>query len=310
MRGLLKIVLSAGLISACVSCSQKKEKGADIGRLDIELRDMASCDTPRLSDANLPGARLMFRAMGYDTVTGDLLRWWSTSDAVTVFQPDVDSVYPDLSPLSRQLAAITASAKKNGLDLPEMQFYTIVWGKPQPLMRDSDVMIIALNHYLGKDYEGYSHWEEYRRAAKTPEMLPYDVAAALVATQIPMTSTASSTLLDWLLYEGALVEARLMLVDNPDVAAALGFTPEQLRWCEENYDAMMREVASRRMLYDTDPVLIDRMLAPSPASPLMANRAPGRVGRYIGYRLVQDYVRKHPSATLKEIMTLTPNDVR
>ncbi len=310
MRGILKSALCALGLLMVWACTDKPAEPVEVGRLDIEMRDMAACDTPEVSAANLPGAMLMFRAMGYDSISPELLQWWSTGSAVKIFQPDVDSVYSDIMPLQKQLASIMASARKNGLDLPAMKFYSIVWGKPQPLLREDNVMLIALNHYLGEDYPGYSHWESYRRTGKTPEMLPYDVAAALAATQQPMSETSAPALIDWLLYEGALVEARMRLVDDADLATALGYTPDQLRWCESNYDDMMREIASRRMLYDTDPVLIDRMLAPAPASPLLANQAPGRVGRYIGYRLVRDYIKKHPSASLSDLLKLSSDNIR
>lgn len=298
------------LALATAACSSRPEPETKIGRLDIELRDMSVKEEPSVSPENLPGARLMFRAMGYDTITPELLQWWSQSDVVQVFQHDVDSTYIDLKSLQLQLASITDSAQKNKLGLPEMKFYTITWGKPQPLMRDSDVLVIALNHYLGADYAGYSHWEDFRRRTKTPEMLPYDISAALAATQVPMSHPEDAPLIDWMLYEGALAEARMRMVENADLATALGYTPEQLKWCREHYDEMMREMAARKMLYDTDPVLIDRMLASSPASPLMSGTAPGRVGRYIGYRLVEDYMKKHPSATLPELLSLTSKDVR
>ncbi len=302
MSGKIKSSIIAFLLFSGYSCTHLPAPEVELGRLDLELRDIAGSDTLSVSPDNAPGARLMFRAMGYDSITPELLQWWSTSDVVSVFQHDVDSIITDITPLRRQLASIMSSAEANGVGLPYMKFYTVVWGKPQPVLRDSDVMIIALNHYLGADYPGYSHWEEYRRASKTPEMMPYDIAAALVATQIPMQSDEESTLADWMLYEGALVEARMRLVDNPDLATALGYNAEQLKWCEDNYDGMMRDIAVRRLLYNTDPVLIDRMLAPAPNSPLLGNRAPGRVGRYIGYRLIQDYMKKHPSATLPELM--------
>lgn len=309
MTTILKSALISAVALMLACCTSAPEEETEISRLDIELRDMAGVDTPSVSDKNLPGARLMFRAMGYDTITPELLAWWSNSDAVRVFQPDVDSVYTDLTPLSRGISAVTARARKAGLGLPDMKYYTIVWGNPRPLLRDSDVMIIALNHYLGAEYPGYSHWEQYRRQDKTPGMMPYDIAAALVATQFPFARPQDATLIDWMLYEGALVEARMRLVDDADLAAALGFTSEQLEWCDDNYSDMMRELSARRKLYDTDPVLIDRMLAPAPAAPLMAGRAPGRVGRYIGYRMIKDYLREHPSATIPQLTALRAGDV-
>lgn len=305
-----KWMLCAAAAIVLAACGNEEPREAEIGRLDLELRNMAACDSPAVSEANLPGAKLMFSAMGYDSISPELLRWWSTSDVVSVFQHDVDSVYTDLTPARRQLGVILDRAAKEDLRLPDMKFYTVVWGNPRPLLRDSDVMVIALNHYLGASYPGYSHWEEYRRAGKTPEALPYDLAAALTATQIPMAGDGEATLLDWMLYEGGLVEARMRLVEGADLAHALGYTPEQLKWCEDNYDDMMREMAARRMVHDTDPVLIDRMLAPAPSSPLLAGSAPGRVGRYIGYRLVKDYLREHPKATLREVMEIKSSEIR
>lgn len=167
MRGIIKCITVASLLAAGFSCSGPQHPDVPLGRLDIELRDMAGSDSLNVSAANMPGARLMFGAMGYDSITPELLQWWSTSDVVSIFQHDVDSLVTDITPLRRQLAAITSSARANGVDLPDMKFYTVVWGKPQPLMRDSDVMIIALNHYLGADYPGYSHWEDFRRSVKT-----------------------------------------------------------------------------------------------------------------------------------------------
>ncbi len=302
------IPIIAALAFCAASCT-KKASPERVNRLDLEIRDLATADSMAISDSCMDGASLMFRAMGYDSVSPELLQWWSNSDAVRIFQPDVDSVYTSLSDLEAELGVIMQRARRDSLPLPQMRFYSVVWGRPQPLLRDSDVMLIALNHYLGADYEGYSHWESYRRAPKTPEMLPYDIAATLAATSCPMTDPDQATLLDWMLYEGALVEARMRLVPDAKLATALGYDESMLKGLDQNYDQMMEELATRRLMHDTDPVLIDRMIAPGPHSPLLNGWAPGRVGRYIGYRLVEDYLRTHSKATLPELLALKGSDL-
>lgn len=307
-RIFIPLLAMLAALAATVSCSHPAEPER-INRLDIEIRDLAVVDSPAISDSCLAGAKLMFRAMGYDSVTSEVLKWWSNSAAVTIFQPDVDSVFPTVAPLERQLGEIMLRARRDSLPLPQMRFYSVVWGRPQPLMRDSDVMLIALNHYLGADYPGYSHWESYRRAAKTPEQLPYDLAASLAATAVPMEAPDSASLIDWMLREGALMEARMRLVPDASLATALGYDEKMLQGLDANYQQMMDELASRRLMHDTDPVLIDRMIAPGPQSPLLNGWAPGRVGRYIGYRLIQDYLRRHPRATLVTLLTLRSTDL-
>lgn len=36
---------------------------------------------------------------------------------------------------------------------------------------------------------------------------------------------------------------------------------------------------------------------------MFANHAPGRTGRYIGYRMVRAYLDAHPSATVTDLLT-------
>lgn len=275
-------------------------------RLDKILEDYAGYDSVRqyrLLDSLRGGVDAMFAVLGVDSVTVDVLDSWRRSRVVEVFQPAVDSVYPDLAGLSYQIGHIVESARSGSMQLPPLQFVAVVWGNPRPIVRMDSVVLMALNHYLGPDYPGYAGWPEYRRENKNPRMLPYDIASVLAATQYPMEMGDDATLLNWMLYEGALVEARMRLVGNPELHEALGYTREQLEVASRNLYDMWQELSARQMVYDTDPLTIDRFVAPSPASPLMGSEAPGRIGCYIGYRIVKDYLSKYPDTTLPQLLS-------
>lgn len=300
------IILLIVLAGACAAGCSRGSDAEPIVRLDLILASYARCDSARqimLLDSVRPEADAMFAVLGVDSVTPAVLDTWSLSRVVSVFQPAVDSVYPDLDGVSRQIGYIMEKARKELPDIPRLTFATVVWGNPRPVVRVDTVMLVALNHFLGTDYPGYAQWPEYKREGKTPRMLPYAVASAVAATQYPMEMDGDATLLNWMLYEGALVEARMTLVPDARLDEALGYTSEQLKYADDHLSEIWQEMSVKRMIYDTDPLGIDRMVAPAPSSPVMMTRAPGRIGCYIGYRIVKAYLAKFPDTTLTQLLS-------
>ena len=287
------ITLFAGVLFAVTSCNRSYAPAADINPL---YKTLADCDTLSESamDSLLKSDRqvidAMFAFMGHDTVTAQTLHEWSQSAAVRIFTPAVDSIYPDISPLRQSLGNILANAKAEGLNLPQRRYAAVVWGNLKSIAISDSVMLIALNHYLGADYPGYSRWPAYARADKTPAMLPYDIVEALVATSYPYDSGGDATVLSRLLYEGALIEAKMQLVADADLATALGYTQSQLDWAEHNRADLWDMLVSRKMLFDTSRRTAEQLCLPAPSTSILEPYVPPRIGRYIGYTIVRAYI--------------------
>ncbi len=301
------VMLLAFLAISFPGCTRRaSDKKEPVERLDLVMASYAGLDSTRrvqVLDSLRPEIDAMFAVLGIDSVTPQVADAWSRSRVVTVFQPAVDSVYTDIEGVSEQIGHIMEVASRELPQLPAMKFVSVVWGNPRPVVRVDSMMLIALNHFLGADYPGYAQWPAYRRENKTPRMLPYSVASALAATEYPMEMGDDATLLNWMLYEGALVEAQMRLVEGSSLNEALGYTPEQLKYADDHISEIWQEMSVKRMIYDTDPLLIDRMVAPAPSSPVMLTRAPGRIGCYIGYRIVKAYLPKYPDTTLPQLLS-------
>ncbi len=296
----------AGAFLALASCNQADVEPTEIARVDQMVFHFAQSNSDEREDDMAimrPQLDAMFQVMGWPAPSVDEILWWSHSDAVRMFQPAVDSVFPTLERQEFQLSHILDKAQTLDLGLPDnLRFGAVVWGKPQPIVRVDSVVLIALNHYLGPDFEGYSHWEQYRRAEKAPAQLPYDLAAALVATQHPFRTEATPNLLNWMLYEGALVEVRMALVPEAQLSLALGYDSKQLEYLEDHARQIWDEMKLQKAIYSTDPGLIDRYIASAPYSPVLGNTAPGRAGRYIGYKIVREYMRNNRGADLIQML--------
>lgn len=304
MRKIFYIFIAAMLASAC---SRTQVEPVSIVRLDTAIYNFGALDSARQAaavDSLMPWLAPYFEVMRMPVPDVSRVMWLSQSEVVERFEPDVLNVWGSLNGTEEQIGSILASARDEGLDIGSCSFATVVWGFSQSIVKVDSVVLIALNHYLGADYPGYSHWEAYMRANKTPQMLPYNVAEALVATRHPFEPGADEpTLLSRMLYEGALVEAVMRLVPKAKEASALGYTQSQLEFARASTRQMWQEMAAAKMVYDTDPVKIDRLISPAPSSPLLGMQAPGRIGRYIGYEIVRKYISTHPDASLAYLLS-------
>lgn len=263
---------------------------------------MDSVARDSLMRADSAALSAMFLYLGAEKPDDETLLAWSRSLPVEVFTPAVDSVFPDLNEQERILGDILRRADEDSLDLPRRVYAAVVWGNRKSIVLTDSVMLIALNHYLGADYPGYSHWPAYMRLDKTPAQLPYDMAEALVANKYPYKGGANASTLSRLVYEGALTLAKIRLVPGGNMGGALGYTEKQLQWLGDNEHQIWLQLIDRQLLYDTSETTAERLVAPAPATSLVSPSAPGRIGRYIGYRIICAYERSNAKIKLKQML--------
>ena len=292
------------------------------GRIVIEpqpivplYRDIAAADSGAAVDSLINAERGPLEALtaylGADSLTGQAVETLRTSAPMQVFVPVVDSVFQSLDEIEAVLGSILYRAESDSLDIPRRDYAAVVWGRPKSIVivdtETDSTVLIALNHYLGADYPGYSHWPSYLCISKTPEQLPYDLAEALVANRYPYHSAEAAadgaTVLSRLVYEGALTLAKIKLVPNGTMAGALGYTDAQLRWLEENEARIWQMMVERKMLYDTSESTAERLVSPAPSTSVISPSSPGRIGRFIGYRILCAYMRGNARTTLAEMLS-------
>ncbi len=295
MKHLIPLII-IGLLAACTGSHTSDAPEARVVPLYSYLA------TNSVPDSDSIELAAFMRTVSEQPLSPELVEAWASSQVVTVFTPDVDSVYTDSAYMGRMMGKILTNAKAAGLTLPDRRYATIVYGRPESILFVDSVMLIALNHYLGADYPGYSHWPKYMRQVKTPAALPYDIAEALVATSYPYSLEGEeATALSRMIYEGALTIAKMKLSGN-DPATALGYSPETMDILDSQEADIWRRMVQAQLLYDTSEATIDRLVAPAPEAGIVGAGTPGRVGRYIGYRIVSEYLGKYPDTTLPQLL--------
>lgn len=313
MRKTFVLILCGLFLLLVYACGGKVRK-THVEPVDVDITDLASImaeyhnmDSSVRSEVrktHYTELVAFMKVLGVDTVSDDMLLSWSESLPVTVFTPAVDSVFPSHSVVSNALSYTLGAACVEGLSIQPRRYATVVYGRPKSIYFVDSVMLIALNHFLGADYGGYSHLPAYMRNTKTPENLPYAIAEALMASDYPYRASGDeSTLLSRMLYEGALSKAKMAIVENAALNKVLEYDNDDMMWIESNEATIWQQIVAAKVLYETSENIIDRFVMPSPAVNELDIILPGRIGRYIGYKIVDSYCRNNHHVGLSFLLS-------
>lgn len=248
----------------------------EIVRLDhaIESGSVADADTAAVdawiyaaTGTLIPGRR------------DSLCRVLSNSAAYKVFAPDVDSLQPGFG------KAMAFPVKPDGFPA---RIYGVISPYRQSVVTVDTLLFVALNHYLGADYAGYSSFTDYQRRLKDRSRMPLDITEAWLRSRYPFPdSITAPTLLQRMAYEGAVAAAVADCLDLDEDHAVMGWTADEWNEAVAHEAVAWDRIVGGEMLYSDNPALISRLIDPSPASPDISPDAPGRIGRFVGLRMVR-----------------------
>ena len=305
---LIKILLCFALLQldACTTDEKQPAQPIKIHRLDLAMKNyvtMSPSERLALADSLVNGLNAVMAIHGIAEITDSVLMDYSQSPAVRIFTPDVETCMPDLSSIEQTLGEVERSAKELLPSIGRARYYAIVSPYNQSIYIADDVVLIALNHYLGEDYPGYSGFEKYQCAIKTQAHLPYDVVEATICTEFPYQPSSDALVLNRLLYEGAIVESMMQLLPDADLAEIMGCDAQGMKWLQENEAQAWNALISRKLLYSSSIADADKLVNPSPSTTILHPDSPGRVGRFIGYKIVKAYLKNNPNVSLEDILS-------
>lgn len=305
-------ILAAALLSSLASCSKSGRIDATVGtpvrveRFDslVALYGQASAQQRDSLLAEFrPAIDLMCRINGIADADS-LIEAMALSRVFNVFFPDVVDRLPALNGLQTELGSLRELLPRqiDSLRFPSRVF-GIVTPYDQTVMISDTVMLIGLNHYLGADYPGYNGFDDYRRRQKTLLRAPIDIAEALVYTSSPFPASAESTALQRMVYEGAVVAAVSRSLPGRPINEILGYTPDEMAWLDSHESEIWRKLISDGLLYSHDRAVAERLVMPAPFTSVISTEAPGRTGRFIGYKIAESYLAANPSSTPADILS-------
>lgn len=155
------------------------------------------------------------------------------------------------------------------------------------------LVIISLELYLGKNHKFYQFPNYIKQNFEERQIAP-DIVSSFSARKIPPVT--GKDLLSQMIYHGKQLYLKDLFLPNYSDAEKMGYTPEQITWCQENESYMWRYFIEKEMLYGDDQKLITRFINPAPFSKFyleIDNESPGQVGAWIGWQMVRSYMENN-----------------
>lgn len=165
-----------------------------------------------------------------------------------------------------------------------------------------DDLAAGTDMYLGSDYEYYNRVVyDYQKQTMRPECLATDVVSAYLFRNIPFTST-KNRLLENMIYRGKIMFLLSLLMPQQPDYEVMGYTRDQWRWCLKYERAIWNTIMDKRDLFTTDSKILTSYLNDGPFTQEVTQDSPGRLGTWVGWRIVESYMKHNPDITLRQLM--------
>ena len=152
------------------------------------------------------------------------------------------------------------------------------------------LVIISLELYLGKEHKFYQFPKYIKQNFEEKQIMP-DIVTSFSTRKIALP--VDNNLLSQMIYFGKQLYLKDVLLPEYSDADKMGYTPEQIVWCQENESYIWRYFIERQMLFSDEQKLKSRFIDPAPFSKFyleIDNDSPGQVGSWIGWQIVRSYM--------------------
>ena len=208
---------------------------------------------------------------------------------------EVQKKYADFEPVKKELNTLFIHIKYYFPETKTPKVITIISEMDynnKAIYADS-LVIVSLELYLGKGHKFYQFPNYLKQNFEERQIAP-DVVSSFSARKIP--PVLDKDLLSQMIYHGKQLYLKDLLLPEYTDAEKMGYTPEQIKWCQENESYMWRYFIEKEMLYSDDQKLITRFINPAPFSKFyleIDNESPGQVGAWIGWQMVRSYMKNN-----------------
>lgn len=243
----------------------------------------------------------------YDDSAGYYLYYFVSDTMIKRAQSDVNETFPNFSSYESQLTDMFKHLKYHLPDTPlPNKLITYNSAFNYGVISTDSVIGLGLDMYLGKNNEIISQlgFPVYMKDKMAEEYMLVDIAHSWIATNV--LKDEGETFLDQMIYYGKLrylIDAML-----PELEDHL-----KIRYTEEEYDfALASEddvwlfIMDMNWVYSTDMKVGLRFFEEAPTT-VGIDGSPGRIGQFMGWQMIRQYMDKNPEVSVAQLMAETNN---
>ncbi|MCQ2285376.1 MAG: DUF2268 domain-containing putative Zn-dependent protease [Bacteroidales bacterium] len=222
---------------------------------------------------------------------------------------DALAVFPSMTEQEAELKDALTYYKHYFPDAEIPQFYALVPGldfeMPSVFAHENGVFIY-LDQYLGVDNKYYKQMGMpiYIKERCDKKYLAIDCfKKALVYKHLPENTLV--TLLDYMIYEGKKLYFTELMFPNRTENDLIGYSQEKYEWATHYQPEIWNYIVEKQLLFSKDANTKRKFIEEAPFTKPFSNTSPGRLGIFIGWKIVQGFMENNPAITLEDLMQNT-----
>lgn len=176
---------------------------------------------------------------------------------------------------------------------------------------NEDHLGIGLDYFLGAKSELIGRLDpnlfpQYIRNKMEPKYVPTSAIRGWLLIK-HQEHYDPSTLLSTIMYWGKVMYMMdACFVDQPN-HLKMDYTPIDIEWCKQNERNTWIELSHQDVIYQTKAFEIEKWTSEGPftSAGTIPQDSPSRLGVWMGWQIVRDYMNKNPEVTLEELLNET-----
>ena len=113
---------------------------------------------------------------------------------------------------------------------------------------------------------------------------------------------SQSDLLSQMIYKGKILYLLHNFMPEAPDSILTGYTGSQVKWCESNEKQTWSFFIDQNLLFSNDPQQIAKLIQDGPSTNGFPAGSPGAIGQWIGWKIIDAYMKKNSSITLNQLM--------
>jgi hypothetical protein len=180
--------------------------------------------------------------------------------------------------------------------------YLFISGFNSSVVYHDNIIGVGVDMYLGSDYPYYNQVvHEYQKQTMRKSCIAGDVLSMYLSYHIAYNSKYNR-LLDQMIFRGKQMFLLSQLLPNEPLWEVIGYSKEQWDWCEMYERAIWNRIMEKRDLFKTESSVLSSYMNNGPFTAEVTQDSPGRLGLWVGWRIIDSYMRNNKDITIYDLM--------
>lgn len=211
-----------------------------------------------------------------------------TDSALKVLHDSVKVEFADISDIQTDLENAFAYIKHYFPDFKTPKVYTYVSGFNADLLIEEDLIVIGLDYFLPADHAFQPDLPRYLASRYERKYLVPMIVLA-ISSRYNQVDPADNTLLSEMIFYGKAYHFVKAIMPCTSDQFIIGYTPNEIEECWSNEEFIWSHFVENELLFQTNPFEIRKYIGEAPFTDAISTNAPGRLGRWVGWNIVDDY---------------------